>query len=161
MLPASRVTTNIREMSDFAEYLTRPRLKILCSQSWGMFLEKGQRLLSEREREREAQGPSLMIAISSLDLTGSTLSQALLNISTVLISPCNFSSLECNVTNVFSETTTLSSHGLTLRFTDSIFSLVHFEWCLNRDRTLGRTILVHLAPGCQEETFYIACKFFI
>ena len=29
---------------------------------------------------------------------------------------------------------------------------VFFKGCLNRDRTLERAILVHLTPGCQEET---------
>ena len=35
-----------------------------------------------------------------------------------------------------------------------------YKWCLNRDSTLGRIILVHLTPGCWKETFDIACKVF-
>ena len=36
-----------------------------------------------------------------------------------------------------------------------------FEWCLNRDRTLDRAILVHLTPGCQNETLDVAGKEFL
>ena len=36
-----------------------------------------------------------------------------------------------------------------------------FEWCLNRDGSLGRIILIHQTPGCREETFDIACKVFL
>ena len=31
-----------------------------------------------------------------------------------------------------------------------------FEWCLNRDKTLERTILVNLTPGCRKETLNTA-----
>ena len=36
-----------------------------------------------------------------------------------------------------------------------------FERCLDRDRTLERAILVHLAPGCREETLDTAGRVFL